>query len=98
MKTQEFSVGPKFIMGHHSIAELSTLAVQKAYIICDPFMAESQMVEAVLQELQKAGAETKVFSKVVPNPTIEVIAESISEIKEFKPDLVVALGGGSALD
>ena len=98
MKTQEFSVGPKFIMGHHSTEELSKLTVKKAYIICDPFMAQSRMVEAVLKELMKAGAETKVFSKVVPNPTIEVIAESVSEIKEFKPDIVVALGGGSALD
>lgn len=98
MKTQEFSVGPKFITGHHSTSALSKLSVKKAYIICDPFMAQSKMVDAVTTELEKAGAETKVFSKVVPNPTIEVIAESISEIKRFKPDLVVALGGGSAID
>lgn len=98
MKTKEFSVGPKFVMGHHSTEELSKLSVKKAYIICDPYMDQSHMVDAVLQELKKAGAETKVFSKVVPNPTIEVIAESISEIKDFKPDLVIALGGGSAID
>ncbi|MGT2910853.1 1-propanol dehydrogenase PduQ [Streptococcus cameli] len=98
MNTQEFSVGPKFVMGHHSTQTLSQLAVKKAYIICDPFMEQSKKVKAVTDQLEKAGAQTKVFSKVVPNPTIEVIAESISEIKEFKPDLVVALGGGSAID
>lgn len=98
MKTQEFSIGPKFVMGHHSTETLSKLAVKKAYIICDPFMDQSHMVDVVLNELKKAGAETKVFSNVVPNPTIEVIAESIAEIREFRPDLVVALGGGSAID
>lgn len=98
MKAQEFRVGPKFVMGHHSIKELSKLAVKRAYIVCDPYMKESHMVNAVLCELEKAGAETKVFSNVVPNPTIEVITESISEIKLYKPDLVVALGGGSAID
>lgn len=98
MNTQAFSVGPKFIMGHHSTSALAELDYQKAYIICDPYMVQSHMVEVVVEELQKAGAKTQVFSKVVPNPTIEVIAESVSEIKVFQPDLVIALGGGSAID
>lgn len=98
MKTQEFSVGPKFILGHHSTKMLSEFSVRRAYIICDPFMEQSNKVDIVLQELRHAGTETKVFAKVVPNPTIEVIAESVSEIKDFQPELVIALGGGSALD
>lgn len=98
MKVQEFNVGPKFIFGNGSTKEISKLPIKKAYVICDPFMEKSHMVDAVLESLKVAGAEAMVFSKVVPDPTVQVVSQGVAEIKAFRPDTVIALGGGSAMD
>lgn len=98
MRIQEFNVGPRFIFGEDAISELSNLDIKKAYIICDPYMEQSGMVYHVLDQLDQNAVETKIFSGVVPNPTVESISKSISEIRSFKPDTIIALGGGSALD
>lgn len=98
MKIQEFNVGPRFIFGEDAISELSNLSIKKAYIVCDPYMAKSGMIHHVLDHLDQGAVETKIFSGVVPNPTVESISKSISEIRAFKPDTIIALGGGSALD
>ncbi|HEM3177762.1 TPA: 1-propanol dehydrogenase PduQ [Streptococcus suis] len=98
MKIQEFNVGPRFIFGNGATSKISELPIQKAYIICDPFMEKSQMVNEVLDVLKTVGVQTKVFSKVVPDPTVEVVSESVAEIRDYRPDAVVALGGGSAMD
>lgn len=98
MKIQEFNVGPRFIFGSGATSKISELPIQKAYIICDPFMEKSQMVHEVLDVLKTVEIETKVFSRVVPDPTVEVVSESVAEIRDYKPDAVIALGGGSAMD
>ncbi|MBF0786418.1 MULTISPECIES: 1-propanol dehydrogenase PduQ [unclassified Streptococcus] len=98
MNIQEFSVGPKFVLGQGSIKELSKLSIARAYIICDPFVEKSNMIHRILDCLKEMRALSKVFSRIVPDPTIEVISESIAEIREFKPDTVLAVGGGSAMD
>ena len=73
MKIQEFNVGPRFIFGEDAISELSNLSIKKAYIVCDPYMAKSGMVHHVLDHLDQGTVETKIFSGVVPNPTVESI-------------------------
>ncbi|HEM2792854.1 TPA: iron-containing alcohol dehydrogenase [Streptococcus suis] len=98
MKTNEFQVGPRFIFGDGAVKKISELPIKKAYIICDPFMEKSGMVNEVLEVLKPLEVETMVFSKVVPDPTIPVVSESVAEIRRFRPDTVIALGGGSAMD
>ena len=71
MKIQEFNVGPRFIFGEDAISELSNLSIKKAYIVCDPYMAKSGMVHHVLDHLDQGTVETKIFSGVVPNPTLK---------------------------
>ncbi|MGT2800331.1 1-propanol dehydrogenase PduQ [Streptococcus marmotae] len=98
MNIQEFTVGPKFIFGSGSTREIGKLSITKAYVICDPFVEKSNMIQGVLDCLNEMGAVHRVFSRVVPDPTIEVVSESVAEIREFKPDAVIAVGGGSAMD
>ena len=53
----------------------------------------------VQHRLQAAGAErTAVFSQIQPDPSVELAAKGTALVKEFQPDTVVALGGGSAMD
>ena len=98
MNSQKFSIGPEFVFGKGSVEEIGQMPIDKAYIICDPFMEESRMVDKILKVLEEKGAVAKVFSKVVPDPTIEVVSASVGEIRDYKPDTVIALGGGSAMD
>ncbi|GAB2027656.1 1-propanol dehydrogenase PduQ [Lactovum odontotermitis] len=94
----EFSLKPKFFFGHGAIKALAELPIMKAYIICDPFMVESGLIDEVTGALNERAADYKIFSRVVPNPTIEVVSEGFAEISLFQPDTVIAFGGGSAMD
>ena len=53
----------------------------------------------LLSAVSAAGAaETALFTEVAPDPTVELAARGTALVKEFQPDTVVALGGGSAMD
>jgi len=54
---QKFSIGPQFIFGKGSTQEIGNLSIKKAYIICDPFMEKSEMVNKIVDVLKKSGAE-----------------------------------------
>lgn len=88
----------KIFFGDSAIDILSGLTFKKYYIICDPFMQQSHKVDLITQILEKKNVVYQVFSDVVPDPTIDVVTKGLAEIIEFKPDAVIALGGGSAID
>jgi alcohol dehydrogenase YqhD (iron-dependent ADH family) len=54
------------------------------------------ILDNVLKELD--GCEIKEFSGIEPNPRIETLRECIDLAREFKPDILLAVGGGSVLD
>ena len=48
--------------------------------------------------LKETGLEVKIFDGVEPDPSIETVYKGAEAMREFNPDVIVALGGGSALD
>jgi len=84
--------------GESSLEEIARLGIRKAYIICDPFMEKCGRAQELAAMLQKMGTEIQIFSEVVPDPSIEVVAKAIQGMKELGPDGIIALGGGSAID
>lgn len=54
--------------------------------------------DRVMQELEKTGAEVKEFSGIKPNPVIEDVDAAAAAGREFKPDVILAVGGGSVID
>jgi alcohol dehydrogenase len=78
--------------------ELKKRGLKRALIITDKFLFESGTASKVGDALLNAGAEYAVFYKVQPNPTIDIINESIYAAKELQVDFLVAVGGGSAID
>ena len=95
---EQFVMNTKVYMGSSCLDKIKDLPVTKAYIICDPFMAQSGKVNWITELLQEKGSSYEVFSEVVPDPTIEVVSKAIGGMKCFGPDAVIALGGGSAID
>ena len=75
---------------------LAQLGAKRLLLVTDPFFYENGIAARVA-----AGAKTEhvqYFADVEPDPSVELAARGTAVLKEFDPDLVVALGGGSAMD
>ncbi len=71
---------------------------KKTLIITDSFLYESGVAAQVGKLLERVDVHSYIYYGVKPNPTTTVINEALSVAKEIKPDFIVALGGGSAID
>ena len=92
---EEFSCKTKIISGAGSVKWLKTLGARRLLVVSDPYFAENGTARKIAD---LSGAEkTEIFSKIKPDPTVELVAEGAVLLKEFHPDAVVALGGGSAM-
>lgn len=91
-----FSVKTKILTG----SGLEDLApqIKRGFVVTDRFMAESGRISYVTDTLDKAGAEWKLFSDVQADPDVATVTKGVGIIQEFKPDSVIAFGGGSAID
>ena len=93
---KKFVVKPKIIFDKNPLTYLRTLDHKRFFIVADPFLKENNGLERIVEEIGER--EYKVFSEIVPDPPAQIVAKGIAEIQSFKPDCVVAVGGGSAID
>lgn len=93
---EEFLCRTKIISGAGSVAFLSDLRPKRLFLVTDPFFQKNGTAKRIAQ-LSKA-AEVAYFDKIQPDPTVELAAEGTALLRDFDPDLLVALGGGSAMD
>ena len=84
------------VKGVRILDYLKEINGKRVFVVTDPFMVKSGTIDKITSRLE--GKEYMVFSEIVPDPPIELVVNGISEIGKFKPDTVVALGGGSAID
>ena len=94
VKTSFFGRGSVRMLG----PEVRKLAVRRALIVTDGFLAKSGAADRVRGVLEEQGVACSVFAGVQPNPTIQVVNDCIGRAKETGADLLVAVGGGSAID
>ncbi|MBR4592295.1 MAG: bifunctional acetaldehyde-CoA/alcohol dehydrogenase, partial [Elusimicrobiaceae bacterium] len=71
---------------------------QRAYIITDKTMEQLGHVRTVADVLENLNIKFRVFSDVLPDPDISNVSQALEIAKSWKPDLIIALGGGSAMD
>lgn len=93
---ERFSSPTRIVSGMGSLAYLEELQIRRLFLVADPYFVENGTAQHLIQLSQ--AAESQVFSKVVPDPGVELAAEGTALLKSFAPDTVVALGGGSAID
>ena len=70
--------------------------IQSLLLVADPYFAENGIARTLIAEA--APGRSRIFSEVVPDPSVELAAAGVGAMKEFQPDTGVALGGGSAID
>ncbi|WP_069987565.1 1-propanol dehydrogenase PduQ [Massilioclostridium coli] len=93
-----FAVKTKVFSGVDAFEYLKGYPIQNVYIITDPFAASSGMIKNLTDVLDQMGAKYTVFSDVVADPPMNVIIDGIAQAMEVKPDSIMAMGGGSAID
>jgi alcohol dehydrogenase class IV len=93
---RQFRVATDIRYGHDSLSSLRQLAGQRVLIVTDGFMTRTKVMELVLRELGQA--EVAVFDQVSPNPDVDTVVAGLESYAAFRPDAIVALGGGSPID
>ncbi len=71
---------------------------KKAFIVTDTFLFENGYTKPISDKLDELGIIHQTFSNVAPDPTLACAKEGANMMKEFKPDCIIAIGGGSAMD
>ncbi|MTI59660.1 MAG: bifunctional acetaldehyde-CoA/alcohol dehydrogenase [Firmicutes bacterium] len=93
-----FKVPPKLYFEYGSLQYLSKLKGKTAFIITDQTMVDLGFVDKVAYQLDKADIAMEVFSDVEPDPSVETVQRGCQAMEDIEPDLIIALGGGSAMD
>lgn len=95
MASSFFSI-PDVYFGEEAIHTLRRLNHHKVGIVTDSFMATSGKTRYLINEMPQACVS--IFSDVKPDPGVEVLQAGAAKFKTFRPDVLIALGGGSSLD
>ena len=94
VKTSFFGKGAIRLLG----PELQKMGIRRALLVTDRFLYDSGAAARVGQVLSDAGVEYAVYYNVQPNPTVQVVNDCIAAARTLQVQLLVALGGGSAID
>ncbi|MCM6930387.1 bifunctional acetaldehyde-CoA/alcohol dehydrogenase [Enterococcus italicus] len=98
---QWFKLPSKIYFEKNSLLYLEKMEnVERVMIVCDPGMVQFGYADTVREVLARRSNNVKieVFSDVEPNPSTNTVYAGTKMMVDFKPDTVIALGGGSAMD
>ncbi len=76
----------------------NVLGKKRAFVVTDNFLFENGYSKCVTDKLDEMGITHSTFFDVAPDPTLACAKEGAAAIRAFKPDVIIALGGGSAMD
>lgn len=91
---ERFSCKTKIISGSGAVAELEKFGFSRLLVVADPFFVKN----GVAAKIAAYAPVSEIFDRVEPDPSVELAAQGVARVKEFKPDGIIALGGGSAMD
>ena len=94
----QFHGKTKICYGRYALETLEELPSTSAFVVTDPFMVKSGFAEQVTSHLERRGLPHLTFAEVEPDPSLETVMRGTLDFIRSKADLIVALGGGSAID
>lgn len=71
---------------------------KRAFIVTDTFLYKNGYTDVITNKLDEMGIRYSCFFDVTPDPTLQCAREGVKAMTAFEPDLIIALGGGSAMD
>lgn len=95
-----FKLPPKvyFKYGCLPVALQELEGKKRAFIVTDSFLFSTGMIDRITEQLNQIGVETEVFHQVKPDPTLGTINIAMELVNAYKPDVFIAVGGGSPMD
>src|SRR5579884_1842808 len=100
--TWTFHSAGQLVFGRHATKQLgdivSRLGARRILIVTDTVLAKAGLVEPVHVPLSEAGVVVEVFSGGEPEPSLHAVAAAVAMGRDFRPDAVLGLGGGSNMD
>ena len=82
-----------------ALDELGTVMhKKKCFIVTDTFLYQNGYVSPIEEKLDQMGIRHTCFYNVAPDPTLQCALEGTRQMAAFEPDVIIALGGGSAMD
>ena len=98
---QWFKIPEKIYFEARSIQYLEKMPdIERAFIVADPGMVQYGYVDKILYHLRKREKHVhcEIFSDVESDPSFETVNKGLELMNSFKPDVIIALGGGSSID
>lgn len=82
-----------------ALSELSAVYnKKKAFVVTDSFLYNNGYTKAITDKLDEMGITHSTFFNVAPDPTLACAKEGAEAMRAFNPDVIIAVGGGSAMD
>ena len=98
----EFRAPTRLVVGPGSVGRLGELARElgaaRVLVVSDPGIVEAGHTAAGIESLEESGLATAMFSAFTENPSSREVEAGAAFAREFRPDLLVGLGGGSSMD
>ena len=95
---KSFEIKTKIHFGDNALERLAQMPYNRVLVITDPFIAKGSMIKMITDPLDRAGKTYEVFHDVVPDAPIDKIIIGVKKMLEYMPEVIVAVGGGSAID
>ena len=89
---------PQFITGCGSIEFFATLGKKRIGVVRGGRSLNDQLKAKIEKLAEESGAELRYIAQIRNEPYIEDIFRCMDEVREFEPDMILAIGGGSVLD
>jgi len=100
MSPWTFHSAGSLIFGRGTVEQLGAvvdrLRAKRVFVVTDEILVAAKLADAVTAPL--VGKTVEVFTGCKPEPPLEIIRQAVAAAREFKPDVVIGLGGGSNMD
>ena len=93
---EAFHCKTKIIAGRSAIQTLKHYHIKRLLLVCDPFFEKNGTAKHIIAAAE--APEYQIFSQIVPDPSVTLAAQGAALLQQWKPDAVIALGGGSTMD
>ena len=92
---EEFHLPTRLCFGEDALEVLREFCGKTVLLVTDPFFAQNGTAQGLLA---LCGGQGQIFSKVQPDPSLTLVAQGVQLMNETNPQVLLALGGGSAID
>ncbi|WP_283678445.1 1-propanol dehydrogenase PduQ [Lentilactobacillus sp. Marseille-Q4993] len=94
---EEIRIPTKIYSGTDSLNWLTKISSKKVFLVCDSFLPDTPAFNTIVGKINSSN-QVSIFSDVKPDPPLENIMEGVKQFNDFKPQIIVGIGGGSAID